>query len=61
MASEQYDKIGHYISLAREHWREFRPRTYRAMQRAGTLERALRDAAEAPPREMTELVAAGST
>lgn len=31
------------------------------MQRAGTLERALRDAAEASARQMTDLVAAGFT
>ncbi len=61
MASDQTDKIGHYIGLAREHWREFRPRTYHAMQRAGTLEQALRDAAESSAREMAQLMAAGFT
>lgn len=61
MTSDQSDKIGHYISLARDHWREFRPRTFHAMQRAGTLDRALRDAAEATVREMTDLMAAGFT
>lgn len=61
MASEQADKIGHYINLARDHWREFRPRTFHAMQRAGTLDRALRDAAEASARQMTDLISAGFT
>ena len=61
MTGGQADKIGHYVSLARDHWREFRPRTYRAMQRAGTLDRALRDAAEATARQMTGLMAIGFT
>lgn len=61
MSSEQADKIGHYISLAREHWREFRPRTFHAMQRAGTLERALREAAQSTARQMGDLIAAGFT
>jgi hypothetical protein len=61
MTNDQAQKIGHYISLAREHWREFRPRTYHAMQRAGALEQALQDAAESSAREMAELIAAGLT
>jgi len=44
---------------ARAHWKEFRPKLFRALQREGALEAALYDAVERTRREMAELQAMG--
>ena len=51
--------LKHWISQARAHWKEHRPTYYRELNRTGKLGEALKEAAEATHREMSELEAAG--
>src|SRR4051794_17813381 len=44
---------------ARKHWKEFRPKLFRALKKDGKLEAALDDAVERTSREMAELQAMG--
>ncbi len=51
--------LNHWISEAREHWKEHRPTYFKDLRRTGQLRAALRSAAEATYREMSELEEAG--
>lgn len=48
-----------WIEQARQHWREYRPKTFRKLQASGQLETRLREAAEATSLQMQELMAQG--
>lgn len=47
--------LQNWISQARAHWEEFLPEKFASLQEAGTLQRALKEAAEQTHREMTAL------
>ncbi len=47
------------IDLGRKHWKEYLPRKYRALKRAGTLEKELAAAADLTLKDMDELKASG--
>ncbi|RMX06835.1 hypothetical protein D8I35_10105 [Corticibacter populi] len=51
--------LQHWISQARDHWKEFQPTRYKQLQESGRLGQALKDAAEQTHREMTQLEEAG--
>lgn len=51
--------LQNWISQAREHWKEYLPEKYHSLKEAGTLNRALKEAAEATHREMTALESRG--
>ena len=48
-----------WIRMAREHWKEHQRKLYHQLKASGTLEAALKDAAERTYRELTELEEAG--
>ena len=47
--------LNHWISQAREHWKEHQPTRFKKLSKAGKLGLALRDAAERTHREMSSL------
>lgn len=51
----------HWIALARAHWKEHLPEMFARLEKAGTLEATLREAADATAREMRTLVEQGAT
>ncbi len=51
--------LDHWISQARDHWKEHQPTRFRALKKAGKLEEALKAAAEATHLEMNRLEAQG--
>lgn len=51
--------LDNWISQAREHWKEFQPERFKALQKAGNLKEALTEAAERTHLEMSELEEAG--
>jgi len=48
-----------WINQARDHWKEFQPTKYKALKKQGTLDLALKEAAERTYRETSELEDAG--
>jgi hypothetical protein len=50
-----------WISQAREHWAEHRPKMFARLTQSGTLEKALTDAAEATSLGVQSLMAQGAT
>ena len=54
-----HNRLGGWRSLADSHWQEHRPTMYRELVKAGKLQSALKEAAEATEREMDELMDAG--
>ena len=48
-----------WINQAKAHWREFQPKKYKALKAAGTLDKALAEAAQQTAQEMEELQAQG--
>jgi hypothetical protein len=53
--------LNRWIEQAREHWAEYTPRRYKALLKAGTLEKALQEAAERTSQEMQQLQERGRT
>ncbi len=53
--------LQNWVNQAREHWKEFQPKRYAALKRAGKLEAALQDAAERTYRETKDLEDCGVT
>ena len=49
-----------YTKMALEHWREWRPRAYKEMQEAGTLNKRAQDASKAAAKQVADLMAAGA-
>ncbi len=56
---EEEVNLQNWISQARAHWKEFQPKRFKALQKNGKLNEALKAAAEQTHREMTQLEAAG--
>lgn len=54
-------ELARWAALARRHWREFQPRRYRRLQRAGHLERELAAAARLTADAMADWVGQGAT
>lgn len=52
---------GNWISQARDHWKEHLPKMYARLEKAGTLEQALTEAADATAAGMRVLVTQGAT
>ncbi|MBS0556774.1 MAG: hypothetical protein JSR27_05100 [Proteobacteria bacterium] len=52
-------QYAHWIHQARQHWREFQPKKYKALKAAGSLEKALSEAAQQTANEMEQLKAEG--
>lgn len=52
-------QYAHWIHQARQHWREFQPRKFKALKDAGTLDKALEQAAEQTANEIDQLKAQG--
>lgn len=50
-----------WIAQAREHWKEHRPKMFARLTKAGTLEQALTEAAEATAAAMRLLTTQGAT
>ncbi len=48
-----------YAPMALKHRKEWRPKMYREMQKAGTLNKAAQDASKEAARQVAELMAAG--
>lgn len=53
--------LENWISLAREHWKEFQPTRFKELQQTGKLKEALAEAAERTHLEMSDLENAGLT
>jgi hypothetical protein len=53
--------LNNWINQAEEHWKEFQPTRYKSLKQAGTLDEALRQAAEQTHLEMSELETSGLT
>ena len=51
--------LNNWIRQAKEHWKEFQPTRYNELEKAGTLEQALQQAAEQTHLEMSELEESG--
>ena len=51
--------LQNWISEAKAHWKEWRPREFKALQKEGRLEPALMEAAERTFNEMQELMKSG--
>jgi hypothetical protein len=51
--------LQNWINLGRAHWKEHLPNRYRELKAAGTLEKALTDAAEQTYREVDQLEQSG--
>jgi len=51
--------VNDWKERGRKHWKEFRPKLFRALKKEGKLEAALDDAVERTRSEMAELQAAG--
>jgi hypothetical protein len=51
--------MNNWIREAKAHWREHLPARFAALEKAGTLDKALREAAEQTYRETSELEASG--
>ena len=51
----------HWIALAREHWKEHLPAMFARLEKAGTLEQSLQEAADATAAEMRQWVEMGAT
>lgn len=51
----------HWIAQARAHWKEFQPSRFKSLVEAGTLEQALREAAQSTSDEMALLRQQGAT
>ncbi|MCF1458247.1 MAG: hypothetical protein LPH21_12035 [Shewanella sp.] len=51
--------LNNWIRQAKEHWKEFQPTRYKELEKAGTLEQALQQAAEQSHLEMSELEESG--
>lgn len=52
-------QYAHWISQAREHWEKNQPQKFDSLNKAGTLDKALREAAEATQEVMETLQAQG--
>lgn len=48
-----------WVNQARDHWKEFQPTKYKALKKQGTLDLALKEAAERTYREVDQLEEAG--
>ena len=51
--------LQNWIEMGRQHWKEHLPTRYQALKQAGTLEQALKDAAEQTYREVSALEESG--
>ena len=59
MKGLNHNRLGGWRSLADSHWQEHRPTMYRELVKAGKLQSALKEAAEATEREMDALMDQG--
>ncbi len=61
LQNSRVDKVEfhNWISQARAHWKEFQPKRFKALQKAGTLQETLKDAAERTHLEMSALEESG--
>lgn len=51
--------LQNWMNQAKEHWKEFQPTKFKALQAAGTLDEALQSAADQTSKEMGDLRASG--
>jgi hypothetical protein len=57
---ESLFKLGlQYTGMALRHWKEWRPKEFREMQKDGTLNKAAQDASKEAARQVTQLMQAG--